>query len=58
MTLLLVWDKVSHLTLLQHFIKVCQAILECFALNGEIIHEYLHDLLDQVREYHHHASLK
>jgi hypothetical protein len=54
MTLLAVYDKVGHLTLLQHFIEVCQGILECFALNGEIIHEHLHDLLDQVREYHHH----
>jgi hypothetical protein len=58
MTLLLVKDKVSHLTPLQHFIKVCQAIIKCFAVNGEIIHEHLHDLLDQVREYRHHAPLK
>jgi hypothetical protein len=58
MTLLLVEDKVSHLTPLQHFIEVCQASLEYFAINGEIIHEHLHDFLDQVREYHHHAPLK
>jgi hypothetical protein len=58
MTLLLVEDKVGHLTLLQLFIGVCQATLKCFAINGEIIHEHLHDLLDQVREYHHHAPLK
>jgi hypothetical protein len=58
MTLLLVEDKVGYLTLFQHFIEVCQATLKCFAINGEIIHEHLHDLLDQVREYHHHAALK
>jgi hypothetical protein len=58
MTLLPVWEKVGHLTPLQHFIEVCQAILECFAGNGEIIHEHLHDHLDQVKEYHHHAPLK
>jgi hypothetical protein len=57
-TLLPVEDKVGHLTPLQHFIKVCQATLECFAMNEEIIHEHLHDLLDQVREYRHHAPLK
>jgi hypothetical protein len=49
---------VGHLTPLQHFIKVCQAILECFAVNGEIIHEHLHDLLDHIREHHHHVPLK
>jgi hypothetical protein len=51
-------DKVGLLTSLQHFIEVCQAILECFAINREIIREHLHDLLDQVREYRHHAPLK
>jgi hypothetical protein len=56
--LLLVEDKVVHLTPLQHFIEVCQATLECFAINGEIVHEHLHDLLDQVRDYCHHAPLK
>jgi hypothetical protein len=58
MTLLIVSDKVGHLTPLQHFIKVFQAILECFAVNREIIHGHLHDLLHQVREYHHNAPLK
>jgi hypothetical protein len=58
MTLLLVEDKVGHLTPLQHFIEVCQTTLECFDINGEIIHEHLDDLLDQVREYHYHAPLK
>jgi hypothetical protein len=58
MTLLPVEDKVDHFTLLQHFIEVCQATLECFAINGEIIHEHLHDFLNWVREYHHHAPLK
>jgi hypothetical protein len=51
-------DKVSLLTSSQHFIKVCQAILKSPALDGEIIHEHLHDLLDQIREYRHHAPLK
>jgi hypothetical protein len=46
MTLLLVEDKVGHLTPLQHFIEVCQATLECFATNVKIIHELLHDLLN------------
>jgi hypothetical protein len=45
------------LTPVQHFIEVCQAILECFVINGKIIHEHLRDLLDQVREYRHHALL-
>jgi hypothetical protein len=58
MTLLPVEDKVGHLTPLQYFIEVCQATLKCFVINGEIIHEHLHDLLDQVREYHNHAPLK
>jgi hypothetical protein len=58
MTLLPVEDKVGHLTPLQHFIEVCQSTLECFAINGEIIHKHIHNLLDQVREYHHHAPLK
>jgi hypothetical protein len=58
MTLLSVEDKAVHLTPLQHFIKVCQATLECFAINREIIHEHLHDLLDKLREYYHHAPLK
>jgi hypothetical protein len=58
MTLLLVYDKVSHLTPLPHFIEVCQANLKYFAVNGEIIHEHIHSLLDQVREYRHHAPLK
>jgi hypothetical protein len=53
MTLVLVEDKVGHLTLLHHFIEVCQATLECFAINGEIIHKHYHDILDQVREYRH-----
>jgi hypothetical protein len=51
-------DKVSLLTSSQHFIKVCQTILKSPALDGEIIHEHLHDLLDQIREYRHHAHLK
>jgi hypothetical protein len=58
MTLLPVEDKVGHLTLLHHYIKVCEVTLECFAIKGEIIHEHLQVLLDQVREYHHHAPLK
>jgi hypothetical protein len=58
MTLLPGEDKVGHLTLLQHFIEVCQATLECFSINGEIIHERQHEFLDQVREYRHHAPLK
>jgi hypothetical protein len=58
MTLLSVYDKDDHLTPLQHFIEVCQAILKYFAINREIIHEHLHDLLEHVREYHHHAPLK
>jgi hypothetical protein len=35
-----------------------QAILKSFVVDREIIHEHLHDLLDQIREYHHHAPLK
>jgi hypothetical protein len=58
MTLLLVEDKVGHLTPLQHSIEVCQERLKCFATNREIVHEHLHDLLDQVREYRHYAPLK
>jgi hypothetical protein len=58
MTLFPIQDKVSLLTPLEHFIKVCQAILDFFAINGEIIHEHLHNLLNQVREYRHHAPLK
>jgi hypothetical protein len=58
MTLLPVEDMVGHLTPLQHFIEVCQAMLKCFAINEEIIHEHLHDLFNQVREYHHRAPLK
>jgi hypothetical protein len=58
MTLFPIQDKVGLLTSSQHFIKVCQAILESFAVDEEIIHEHLHDLLDQIREYHHHAPLK
>jgi hypothetical protein len=49
---------VDLLTSSQHFIMVCQAILESFAIDGEIIHEHLHDLLDQIREYCHRAPLK
>jgi hypothetical protein len=45
-TLHLVDDKVGHLTLLQHFIEVCHASLECFTINREIIHEHLHDLME------------
>jgi aminoglycoside phosphotransferase family enzyme len=37
---------------------VCQAILKSFVADGEIIHEHLHDLLDQIKEYHHRAPLK
>jgi hypothetical protein len=48
MTLVPVEDKVGHLTPLQHFIVVCQATLECFAINREIIHKHLHDLLNQL----------
>jgi hypothetical protein len=58
MTLFPIQDKVGLLTSSQHFIKVCQAILKSFAVDREIIHEHLHDLLDQIREYHHHAPLK
>jgi hypothetical protein len=58
MTLFPIQDKVGLLTSSQHFIKVCQAILKSFAIDGEIIHEHLHDLLDQIREYRHHAPLK
>jgi hypothetical protein len=58
MTLLPIEDKVGHLTPLQHFIEVYQATLKCFATNGEIIHEHLHDLLNQVRKYRYHAPLK
>jgi hypothetical protein len=58
MTLLPVDDKVGHLTLLQQFIEVCQATHKCFTINGEIIHEHLHDLLDEDKEYRHHAPLK
>jgi hypothetical protein len=57
-TLLLVEDKVGHLVPLQHFIEVCESTLECLDINGEIIREHLHDLLDQVRKYCHHAPLK
>jgi hypothetical protein len=39
------------MTPLQHFIKVCHATLECFTINEEIIHEHLHHLVNQVREY-------
>jgi hypothetical protein len=58
MTLLPIKDMLSHLIPLQHFIEVCKATLECIAIDGEIVHEHLHDLLNQVREYHHHAPLK
>jgi hypothetical protein len=54
MTLFPIQDKVALLTSSQHFIKVFQAILESFAIDREIIH----DLLDQIREYRHHALLK
>jgi hypothetical protein len=57
-TLFPIHDKVGLLTSSQHFIKVCQAILESFVIDEEIIHEHLHDLLDQIREYRHHAPLK
>jgi hypothetical protein len=58
MTLFPIQDKVGLLTSSQHIIKVCQAIIESFAVDGEIIHERLHDLLDQIREYRHHEPLK
>jgi hypothetical protein len=58
MTLFPIQDKVSLLTSSQHFIKVSQAILESFAVDREIILEHLHELLDQIREYRHHAPLK
>jgi hypothetical protein len=58
MTLFPIQDKDGLLTLPQHFIKVCQPILESFAVDREIIHEHLHDFLDQIREYRHHAPLK
>jgi hypothetical protein len=54
MTLFPIQDKVGLLASSQHFIKVFQAILESFAIDREIIH----DLLDQIREYRHHALLK
>jgi hypothetical protein len=58
MTLFPIQDKVGLLTSSQQFIKVCQAILKSFTTDGEIIHADLHDILDQIREYHHHAPLK
>jgi hypothetical protein len=58
MTLFPIQDKVGLLTSSQHFIKVCQAILESFTIDGEIIHEHLNELLDQIREYRHHTPLK
>jgi hypothetical protein len=58
MTLFPIQDKVDLLTLSQHFMTVCQAILKSFAIDGEIIYEHLHDLLDQIKEYCHHAPLK
>jgi hypothetical protein len=45
MTVLPFEDKVGHLTPPQHFIEVCQATLEYFAINKEIIHEHLHEMM-------------
>jgi hypothetical protein len=50
-------DKVGHLTPLQQFIKVCEATLECFAINGESSMNTSMTFL-KVREYCYHASLK
>ena len=43
---------------LENFIQVLKALVKTLSIDREIIHENFHDVLDQVREDHHHTPLK
>ena len=58
MTLFPMKDQVCVLTSLENFIQILKAFVKDLSINQEIIHEDFHDVIDQVKEDHHHTPLK
>src|SRR4051795_2052815 len=51
-------NKISFLTSLQNFIKVVQTIIKRSSIDGEIVHEHLHNFFTKAVKNSRHASLK
>src|SRR3954454_16945829 len=51
-------NKISFLTSLQNFNKVVQTIIKRSSIDGEIVHEHLHNFFTKTMKNSRHASLK
>src|SRR3954462_14323886 len=51
-------NKISFFTSLQNFIKVVQEIIKRSSIDGEIVHEHLHNFFTKAMKNSRHASLK
>jgi hypothetical protein len=51
-------NKVSFFASLQNFIKVMQIIIKRSSIDGEIVHEDLHNFFTKAMKNSRHASLK
>src|SRR3954470_23132386 len=51
-------NKISFFTSLQNFIKVVQAIIKRSSIDGEIVHENLHNFFRKTMKDSRHTSLK
>src|SRR3954454_16462794 len=57
-TLLPIKNKISFFTSLENFIKIVQTIIKGSPIDGEIVHEYLHNFFTKTMKDSRHASLK
>src|SRR4051812_7751205 len=58
MTFLPIKNKVGFFTSLQNFIKVVQTVIKRSSIDGEIVHENLHNFFTKPMKDSRHASLK
>src|SRR3954462_11474222 len=58
MAFLPIKNKVGLFTSLQNFIKVVQTVIKRSSIDGEIVHENLHNFFTKTMKYSNHTSLK